>query len=74
MGRAEEIADDLIGTARSLHDAATDAEMDDYKLLEELYGLAFECDCCGWWASTEELNDDSGEELCDECNKSRDDP
>jgi hypothetical protein len=68
--RAQEVADDLIGTCRSLHEFASQAEADDPNFMSELQLLAFECDCCGWWASTEELNHDEGQEfdeMCDEC-------
>ncbi len=68
--RAQQIADELIGTAKSLHDVMTDAEYEEGKLLEVVYGYCFECDCCGWWASTEELNNEGSEELCDECDTS----
>lgn len=69
---AQEIADDLIGTPQSLHDAMTDEQTDNSALMQAVYELAFECGCCGWWASTEELNNDEGQEfdeLCDECAK-----
>lgn len=68
--RAHGIADDLIGTARSQHDFMTQQEIDDPTLRSKLNDLCFECDCCGWWASTEELNNDEGQqydEMCDEC-------
>lgn len=68
--RVQEIADDLIGTAKSLHDVATQEEIDTPGFEEKLYQLCFECGCCGWWSSTEELNNDPGQEydeMCDEC-------
>lgn len=69
--RAQEIADDLIGTAKSLHDVLRDGESeDDSALMEAAYELCFDCDCCGWWASTEELHNETGQEydeMCDEC-------
>lgn len=66
--RAHEIADDLIGTAYSQHDFMTQEEIDDPALQAKLTDLCFECDGCGWWASTEELhNDGPSRELCDEC-------
>lgn len=70
--RAHEVAHDLIGTCKSLHDVATQEEIDDHAFMSALNDLAFECDCCGWWASTEELNNDEGQEfdeMCDECAK-----
>lgn len=69
--RAQDIADQLIGTCRSKHDAMTQEEIDDPTLEAALNDLMFECDCCGWWASTEELNNDGElagyDEACDEC-------
>jgi hypothetical protein len=68
--RAHEIADDLIGTCRSLHDFTDEDEIDNDLLMAKLYDLCFECDCCGWWADIEELNnEDSSRELCDECHE-----
>lgn len=69
MSRAQEIADSLIGTAQSVHDVATEDECENDAVMSELYTLAFECDRCGWWASTEELNNEDDEELCDECDE-----
>lgn len=31
------------------------------------YKLVFECDTCNWWCSTDELNNDTGDALCDDC-------
>lgn len=31
--------------------------------------LCFCCDGCGWWCSTEELNNEGPEDLCDDCNE-----
>lgn len=69
--RAHEIADELIGTARSKHDAMTQEEIDDPTLEAALNDLVFECDCCGWWASTDELHnlEDANRQLCDECHE-----
>lgn len=68
--RAQEVADQIIGTARMIDEVASQAEIDDPEFMSELQLLAFECDCCGWWHSTEELNNDEGQEydeMCDEC-------
>lgn len=27
----------------------------------------FLCDCCGWWCETEELNNETSRDLCDQC-------
>lgn len=69
--RAHQIAEELIGTARSKWDAMTQQEIDDPTLEAALNDLMFECDCCGWWCSTEELNNngelEAFDEVCDEC-------
>jgi hypothetical protein len=61
--RAQEVAHDLIGTAKSLHNVASDEEMDSSAFNAELDRLAFCCEQCSWWAGEEE-ND---EEICDDC-------
>ena len=66
--RAHEIADHLIGTCQSIHGEVTDEEQDDTVLMSELDELVFECEGCGWWCSTDELNNDGPRQLCDECN------
>ncbi len=67
MSRAEQIADALIGTPQSLLSVASYEEAENDGLMSELYTLAFECDRCGWWCSTDELNNETGEEFCDDC-------
>lgn len=68
--RAHEIAEELIGTAMSKHDRMTQEEINDSTLEAALNDLMFECDCCGWWCSTDELNnEDPSRELCDECDE-----
>jgi len=73
LTRAQQIADELIGTAKSLHDVLhEDESQDDWVLMKAVYALCFECDGCGWWASTDELHNDkhsgqSKDEMCEEC-------
>lgn len=71
LTRAQEIADDLIGTAKSLDDVLREDEsQDDSVLMETVYELCFACDCCGWWASTDELHNEPGQEydeMCEQC-------
>lgn len=66
--RIQAIADELIGTAKSLHDVLEDNE-DQSEIETRLSDKAFCCDCCGWWADVEELNNENEvfDELCDEC-------
>jgi rubrerythrin len=63
--RAREVAGQLIGTAKSLHEVASDEEMDSMPFNRELDLLAFECSDCGWWAAQEENED----EVCDDCRR-----
>lgn len=68
--RAQEVADKIIGTCLMLNQVCTQEEIDDPDFMTELQLLAFECDDCGWWASTEELHNEPGQEfdeMCDEC-------
>lgn len=65
--RAHDIADELIGTCRSKHDAMTQEEIDDPALGAALNDLMFECDSCGWWCSVDVLYNEGELEACDEC-------
>jgi len=62
--RAHEIAEALIGTANSLHNAADEAELEDTALLEALDELTQCCNTCSWWFETDEI-DEEGD--CTEC-------
>lgn len=62
----QELADDLIGTCQmcipeeKLHGEGDLAAFD---------ALAFECDQCGWWFSTDELHNEGERNLCDDCHE-----
>jgi hypothetical protein len=63
-----ELAESVIGTCNNIVD-----ELEELTL-EESYtfdSLVFCCDGCGWWCGTEELNNLTDEELCDQCNDER---
>jgi hypothetical protein len=60
----QELADDLIGTANF---CTPDEELHGEGDLQEFDMLAFECDCCGWWCSADELNNEGERNLCDDC-------
>lgn len=67
---AENMAYELIGQCTSLIVVAErlGIELDDD--LEESIGMrAFCCQACGWWHSTEELNNLTEKELCDTCHE-----
>lgn len=63
--KAQELAEQLIGTSGVL--CVDPAEQLDEGETEEFDRLAFSCDGCGWWCSTEELNNDTDDQLCDDC-------
>ena len=68
--RIHEIAHDLIGTCQSIGYALNEGE-DASEIQDKLAELAFECDGCGWWCSVEELNNETSDELCDDCHRER---
>lgn len=69
MTKASDLADDLIGTARTV---VVEEELDTQAEVEEFDALAFVCDGCGWWCSTDELNNLTAENLCDDCHVEED--
>lgn len=71
--RAHVAADALIGQCvEGMEDVLSEAELDDKFLLEEFDMLAFLCEQCGWWHSTDNLRDESGKQLCTECSEDDD--
>lgn len=70
--RVREIARDLIGCCggsrveleRELDELGVGREGMPSGVFDE---IAFICDGCGWYCSVDELNDESGDQLCDEC-------
>lgn len=62
--RAQEVADALLGTADPLLDHVTDEEEVDVDFCEELDARVAQCECCGWWVSADDVND---EYQCQEC-------
>ena len=64
MKTAEEAADELLGTCKSLTEVCTEGEENDAAFCAELDGIAATCDECGWWVDAHELDDDS---RCDGC-------
>lgn len=37
------------------------------ELVERVEEQVFLCDGCGWWCSTDELNNETSDQLCDDC-------
>ena len=67
----QELAYTLIGTCRSF--PLPEEELASQQEVEEFDSLAFCCQQCGWWCSTEELNNIGPRDLCDECHLESDD-
>lgn len=66
--RVNEVAEALNGTAKSLHDAATDAEINDIEFCTALDEVVGQCDDCGWWTDADDLDEaGSGMPVCSEC-------
>lgn len=76
---AVKVADRLIGQCMQDLDQVTEELGDELSIPLELRrssefsatidDLCFCCDGCGWWCSTEELNNEGPEDLCDDCNE-----
>ena len=64
--KVEELAERLVGTCVTCLVAE---ELETKEQLEQFDGLAFQCDQCGWWCAAEELHNEHGQSLCDECNE-----
>lgn len=62
-GSGRELAERVEGTTESVVDEI--AALSD-KERAEFYDLVFICECCDWWCSTDELNNED-RDLCDEC-------
>jgi hypothetical protein len=64
----QELADQVIGTCSG---ACKEAEQQIEELgveeTKEFCDLAFICDICGWWCSTDELHNIGDDQHCDDC-------
>lgn len=65
--RAQEIADELLGTDQPLDDVAERHEFEDYTLLHEIGEYAQRCTVCCFWFDPEELDTTDGDCICEEC-------
>lgn len=68
--RIQELAETLLGTPLSLTDVCRSMGLPDdltKEQAEQLDSEVFECACCGWWCSSDEAHDESGELICDQC-------
>ena len=41
--------------------------VEDVEVSEQIDGEVFCCNGCGWWSSTEELHNETDENLCEQC-------
>lgn len=62
--RAEEVAENLQGTAKDLNDESTEEERNNADFCARLDELVLECETCGWWCETGEICKDGH---CDDC-------
>lgn len=67
--RAEEIAEELIGTCKDLHDVVQDHEFENWELMAALDEYAMQCTTCGWWDATEDMDTTGDEPECSECSE-----
>jgi hypothetical protein len=66
--RAEVVANDLVGTCKSIHEVCEDGEENDITFCQELDDRVFCCTGCSWWSDVSDLGKDkNGELYCDEC-------
>lgn len=65
--RAQEVADELIGTYQELHDVAESHELEDFEFCASLDEYAMCCATCGWWDSPEDMDTTGDEPECEEC-------
>lgn len=61
--RAQEIADELIGSCRDLRVVLEPGEIDDMPLITMVEDHVYECEDCGWWTAAEEIQDG----MCEDC-------
>jgi hypothetical protein len=65
--RAQEIAEQLVGTAKSITEVCTPAEIENVELMAQVDEEITLCDVCGWYVETDDIDDSSGESLCTDC-------
>jgi len=71
---AQEAADALIGQCvisleQWVEQSPHPEWIDSQDFLSAWDQLAFLCDGCGWYCSTDELNNDEGGEVCEDCSE-----
>lgn len=57
----------LLDLAAALNEQGIDETAIDEELCEQVESRVFLCDQCGWWANADELNNETDQQLCDQC-------
>lgn len=71
--QAEAVADRIVNQCMiSMEQACEELGINPDDIADELDNLVFCCDECGWYCSTEELNNETDQNLCDDCNDDED--
>lgn len=65
--RAQEVAEELIGTCKDLADVLGSHEFEDLELMSTLDEYAMCCATCGWWDAPEEMDTTGDEPECADC-------
>lgn len=63
--RAQEAGEELLGTCKSIDEAATAEEQGSRLFCEALDETAVLCSTCGWWCDPEEFEGDT--DVCADC-------
>lgn len=62
--RALVVADQLLGTCKSLSDFATEDEQNNREFCAVLDDHVLSCEQCNWWCDANEVNDEG---VCNDC-------
>ncbi len=71
--RAQEIVDELQGTAKSIEDCLTPEELNEFGaelptvLTDAIDEQIFECSVCGWWCELGEAVEKDDGDCCEDC-------
>lgn len=68
-----QIAERIVGTCKTEAGIAHEFDIDDDRVLEALVDQRVSCCAtCGWWDYDDNMTDDGGDLICDECTKEDD--
>lgn len=68
--RIDEVAHELLGTCKSLESVITEEEFLNSKFLQALDEEVLECETCGWWCESGEMDEEGN---CNDCSTEDDD-